>query len=91
METTRNRQGKRLSRKGKVRNMTMCKQLTIGEAEKDEEMPPLMAAAEDVKPVANIEHFESSRKNSMAEGLLRGIESVIDHLPGKTTSGNLAM
>ena len=34
------------------------KQLTIGEAEKDEEVPPLVAAAEDIKPATNIEQFE---------------------------------
>ena len=62
METTRNRQGKRLSRKGKVRNMTMCKQLTIGKAEEDEEVPPLVAAAEDVKPAANIKILSAAEK-----------------------------
>ena len=37
--------------------MTRCRQLTIGEAEKDEEVPPLVAAAEDVKPATNIENL----------------------------------
>ena len=34
-----------------VKSLTKVTTLTIGEAEKDEEVPPLVAAAEDVKPV----------------------------------------
>ena len=56
----------------------MCKQLTIGEAEKDEEVPPLVAAAEDVKPVASIKILSPAEK-STTEGLLRGIESRNGH------------
>ena len=37
-----------------VKSLTKLTKLTIGEAEKDEEVPPLVAAAEDVKPATNI-------------------------------------
>ena len=37
-----------------VKSLTKVTKLTVGEAEKDEEVPPLVAASEDVKPATNI-------------------------------------